>query len=80
MTREEFLKQSNELLSEIRQSFADEVLENGKQALERATNNSDTRSALTQLVVELTHIVSTASFEASCSYSEKLASLLFDQS
>ena len=79
MTKEEFLKQSNEFLSEIRQSFADEVLENGKPALEKAANIPNTREALTQLTVELTHIVSTASFEASCSYSEKLASLLFDQ-
>ncbi len=80
MTRDEFKKQSDELFFQIKESLCKKIIESAKPVYDKAAECPDKSSALCQVANELSQIMSTLSFEASCDYSEKLALLLFDQS
>lgn len=79
MTRDEFKKQSNELFFQIKESLCQEILKSSKPIYDKAIQNPDKITSLQQLNTELSQMMSTLCFEASCDYSEKLALLLFDQ-
>lgn len=78
MTRDEFLKQSNELFFEIKEEFCQKSLEAAKPLFDKATHNTGDSKLNSELNTELTQVMTALSFEASCCYAEKLALLLFD--
>ncbi len=79
MTYDDFKQQSNELFFEIKKSLCQKLIESAKPVYDKAAKCPDKTSALFQVSNELSSLMSTLSFEASCDYSEKLALLLFDQ-
>lgn len=78
MTHDEFKKQSDELFFQIKESLCNKIIESAKPIYDKAAECPDVASALRQVSNELSCMMSTLSFEASCDYSEKLALLLFD--
>lgn len=79
MNRDDFKNQSNELFLQIKESLCQEILKSANSIYDKAIQNPDKETALHQVSTELSQMMSTLCFEASCDYSEKLALLLFDQ-